>query len=68
VKTIEQQLEAVQKALKQREARDGASIEEMTIEVNRAKAALEKSHSEHMSLSALTKVCFCFLILKYADS
>ncbi|KAI6027610.1 P-loop containing nucleoside triphosphate hydrolase protein [Pisolithus microcarpus] len=41
VAVVQRQLESVQTALKERERKQGASVEEMTIEVNKAKADLD---------------------------
>ncbi|KZV67077.1 P-loop containing nucleoside triphosphate hydrolase protein [Peniophora sp. CONT] len=51
---IERELTGVQKALKEREKRDGATVEEMTVEVNRTHAALQKVKGELDELDELT--------------
>lgn len=53
---MERTLESVQKALKERERRHGATVEEMTIEVNNAKAVLDSVEKELRSLAALNNV------------
>ena len=46
----------MQKALKEREKRHGATVEEMTVEVNRTHAALQKVKGELDELDELTLV------------
>ncbi|KAN0087613.1 hypothetical protein V8E55_006234 [Tylopilus felleus] len=53
VAEVQRQLDSVQTALKERERRQGASIEEMTVEVNKAKADLDNAERDIQSLSAL---------------
>ncbi|KAF8551706.1 P-loop containing nucleoside triphosphate hydrolase protein [Imleria badia] len=53
VAEVQRQLESVQAALKERERRHGATIEEMTIEVNKAKADLDNAERDIQSLSTL---------------
>ncbi|KAG0704264.1 P-loop containing nucleoside triphosphate hydrolase protein [Suillus ampliporus] len=53
VDVVERNLESVQKALKERERRHGATVEEMTIEVNNAKAVLDNAEEDLKSLAAL---------------
>ncbi|THH19093.1 hypothetical protein EW146_g2017 [Bondarzewia mesenterica] len=48
---VQRQLDGVQKALKEREKRHGASVEEMTIEVNRAQAAYETAQKDLKSMA-----------------
>lgn len=56
VDVVERNLESVQKALKERERRHGATVEEMTIEVNNAKAVLDNAEADLKSLAALNNV------------
>jgi hypothetical protein len=53
---VERTLESVQKALKERERKHGATVEEMTIEVNNAKAVLDSAEKDLKSLAALNNV------------
>lgn len=53
---MERNLESVQKALKERERRHGATVEQMTIEVNNAKAVLDNAEADMKSLSNLNNV------------
>ncbi|KAL0960989.1 hypothetical protein HGRIS_005984 [Hohenbuehelia grisea] len=55
VAEIQRNLDAVQKALKERERRHGASVEEMTVEVNKARAKLEEVEKDLKSMAVLTK-------------
>ncbi|KAF7314559.1 p-loop containing nucleoside triphosphate hydrolase protein [Mycena kentingensis (nom. inval.)] len=50
---IQRNLTAVQTALQEREKQQGASVDEMTIEVNRAKERLEKATNDHKQMQAL---------------
>ncbi|KAF9804066.1 hypothetical protein IEO21_09462 [Rhodonia placenta] len=52
---VQRNLEAVQTALKEREKRHGASVEEMTIEVNKKKAALETAKKDLKNMLALNR-------------
>ncbi|KAF8625965.1 hypothetical protein AX17_006690 [Amanita inopinata Kibby_2008] len=52
---VQRILDSVQKALKEREKRHGATVEEMTIEVNKAKARLEAVESELKQMSVLNR-------------
>jgi structural maintenance of chromosomes protein 6 len=56
VDLVERNLESVQKALKERERRHGATVEQMTIEVNNAKAVLDNAEADMKSLSNLNNV------------
>ncbi|KAG1745864.1 P-loop containing nucleoside triphosphate hydrolase protein [Suillus paluster] len=53
VDVVERNLESVQKALKERERRHGATVEEMTIEVNNAKVVLDNAEKDLKGLAAL---------------
>ncbi|KAG9315735.1 P-loop containing nucleoside triphosphate hydrolase protein [Chiua virens] len=53
VAEVQRQLDSVQTALKARERRDGATIEEMTIAVNKARADLDNAERDIRSLSTL---------------
>ncbi|PCH39760.1 nucleoside triphosphate hydrolase protein [Wolfiporia cocos MD-104 SS10] len=52
---IQRSLDAVQAALREREKRHGATIEEMTIEVNKAKQELENAKKDFKSCMALNR-------------
>jgi len=55
VDEIQRNLDSVQAALKEREKRQGASVEEMTIEVNKAKTDLENARADLESLDLLNR-------------
>ncbi|KAI0081596.1 P-loop containing nucleoside triphosphate hydrolase protein [Panus rudis PR-1116 ss-1] len=52
---IERQIHSVTSALREREKRDGVTVEEMTVEVNKRKAALDKARQELRSMALLNK-------------
>lgn len=54
---IERLLKSVQTALKEREKREGASVEDMARELNKAKALFDKADQEIRQLNTLNKVC-----------
>ncbi|KAG6333300.1 hypothetical protein ID866_5787, partial [Astraeus odoratus] len=56
VTEVQRQLDSVQTALKERERRHGATVEEMTIEVNKAKADLDNADRELRTLATLNNV------------
>ncbi|KAG2065304.1 P-loop containing nucleoside triphosphate hydrolase protein [Suillus decipiens] len=64
VDVVERTLESVQKALKERERRHGATVEEMTIEVNNAKAVLDTAEKELKSLAALNNALKRSLVIR----
>ncbi|KAG2155901.1 P-loop containing nucleoside triphosphate hydrolase protein [Suillus bovinus] len=64
VDVVERTLESVQKALKERERRHGATVEEMTIEVNNAKAVLDTAEKELRSLAALNNALKRSLVIR----
>ncbi|KAI0726209.1 P-loop containing nucleoside triphosphate hydrolase protein [Fomitopsis betulina] len=53
---VQRNLDAVQAALREREKRQGASVEEMTIEVNKKKAALDNARRDVKQMLSLIKV------------
>ncbi|KAH9980223.1 hypothetical protein BGW80DRAFT_1274148 [Lactifluus volemus] len=53
--TVKRNLESVQAALKDREKQQGASVEEMAAEVNKARAALETAQKDLRSMASLNK-------------
>ncbi|CAL1712529.1 unnamed protein product [Somion occarium] len=55
VADVQRNLDSVQNALKEREKRDGATVEEMTVEVNKKKAALETAENELKNMALLNK-------------
>ncbi|KAN0139913.1 P-loop containing nucleoside triphosphate hydrolase protein [Lactarius tabidus] len=55
VEVVQRNLDSVQAALKERERRQGASVEEMTAEVNRARAALETAQRDLKSMASLNR-------------
>lgn len=64
VDVVERTLESVQKALKERERRHGATVEEMTIEVNNAKAVLDSAEKDLKSLAALNNALKRSLVIR----
>ncbi|KAF6747454.1 hypothetical protein DFP72DRAFT_919874 [Ephemerocybe angulata] len=52
---IEREIEAVNKALKAREQKQGATVEELTAQVNKAREAMEKVDKEWRQMSDLNK-------------
>ncbi|KAG5637884.1 hypothetical protein H0H81_002847 [Sphagnurus paluster] len=62
--TVKRNLESVQKALQERERRHGASVEEMTIEVNKAKAKLETAEREWKQMHNLNKALRASLVVR----
>ncbi|KAI0269879.1 P-loop containing nucleoside triphosphate hydrolase protein [Gloeopeniophorella convolvens] len=52
---VQRNLDSVHAALKERERRQGASVEEMTVEVNRARAALETAQKDLKSMASLNR-------------
>lgn len=55
VEVVQRNLDSVQAALKERERRQGASVEEMTAEVTRARAALETAQRDLKSMASLNR-------------
>ncbi|KAI0304378.1 P-loop containing nucleoside triphosphate hydrolase protein [Multifurca ochricompacta] len=55
VQVVQRNLESVQAALKEREKRQGASVEEMAVEVNKARAALETAQKDLKSMASLNR-------------
>ncbi|KAI9509233.1 hypothetical protein F5148DRAFT_978695, partial [Russula earlei] len=55
VQTVQRNLDSVQAALKEREKRQGASVEEMAVEVNKARAALETAQRDLKSMASLNR-------------
>ncbi|KAI9443259.1 P-loop containing nucleoside triphosphate hydrolase protein [Lactarius indigo] len=55
VQVVQRNLDSVQAALKERERRQGASVEEMTAEVNRARTALETAQRDLKSMASLNR-------------
>ncbi|OJA17188.1 hypothetical protein AZE42_00230 [Rhizopogon vesiculosus] len=64
VDEVERNLESVQKALKERERRHGATVEQMTIEVNNAKAVLDNAEGDLKSLAALNNALKRSLVVR----
>ncbi|KAI6129762.1 hypothetical protein EDD16DRAFT_1689974 [Pisolithus croceorrhizus] len=64
VAVVQRQLESVQTALKERERRQGASVEQMTIEVNKAKADLDSAEHDLRTCSALNNTIKKSLVLR----
>ncbi len=56
VEVVQRNLEAVQAALKDRERRQGASIEEIAEELHRKKTALDTARKEIKALNSLNRV------------
>ncbi|KAI0300233.1 P-loop containing nucleoside triphosphate hydrolase protein [Russula brevipes] len=55
VGVVQRNLDSVQAALKEREKRQGASVEEMTAEVNKARGALETAQKDLKSMASLNR-------------
>ncbi|KAH9990809.1 P-loop containing nucleoside triphosphate hydrolase protein [Russula vinacea] len=55
VKVVQRNLDSVQAALKEREKRQGASVEEMTAEVTKARTALETAQRDLKSMASLNR-------------
>ncbi|KAG2151338.1 P-loop containing nucleoside triphosphate hydrolase protein [Suillus clintonianus] len=64
VDAVERTLESVQKALKERERRHGATVEEMTIEVNNAKSVLDNAERDLRSLASLNNALKRSLVIR----
>ncbi|KAG6896995.1 hypothetical protein C0992_004775 [Termitomyces sp. T32_za158] len=56
VEVVKSNLKSVQEALAERERRHGATVEEMTIEVNKAKAKLDTAERDLKQMTTLNKV------------
>ncbi|KAJ7147173.1 P-loop containing nucleoside triphosphate hydrolase protein [Mycena crocata] len=63
---VKRNLEATQAALKERERQHGASVEDMTIEVNRAQEKLNKANSDLKQMTSLNKALKASLIVRLA--
>ncbi|KAF8895600.1 hypothetical protein BD779DRAFT_1434318 [Infundibulicybe gibba] len=63
---IQRNLESVKSALKERERRQGATVEEMTIEVNKAKAKLDAAERDIREMSNLNKALKASLVVRLA--
>ncbi|KAH7920482.1 P-loop containing nucleoside triphosphate hydrolase protein [Leucogyrophana mollusca] len=64
VEEVERSLKSVQAALKERERRHGATVEEMTIEVNKARADLDNAMRDLTSLNSLNNVLRKSLVIR----
>ncbi|KAH7885236.1 hypothetical protein F5I97DRAFT_1354047 [Phlebopus sp. FC_14] len=64
VADVKRHLESVQAALKERERRHGATVEEMTVEVNKAKAVLDNAERDLHSLAALNNALKKSLVVR----
>ncbi|KAF9241146.1 P-loop containing nucleoside triphosphate hydrolase protein [Melanogaster broomeanus] len=64
VAEVQRLLDSVQAALKERERRHGATVEEMTIEVNKAKADLDNAERDLLSLAALNNALKKSLLIR----
>ncbi|KAF8157852.1 hypothetical protein B0H34DRAFT_706410 [Crassisporium funariophilum] len=63
---VKRHLDSVQKALKEREKRHGASVEDMAKEVNKAKEQLDKAEKELRQMSRLNKALKSSLLVRLA--
>ena len=63
VDVVEKNLKSVQAALKEREKRHGATVEDMTVEVRLAKLNLEMAERDLKDMATLNKVWGAFYIL-----
>ncbi|KAJ7021611.1 P-loop containing nucleoside triphosphate hydrolase protein [Mycena alexandri] len=61
---VKRALDSTQAALKEREKRHGASVEEMTIEVNKAKEKLDKAETDLKQMTSLNKALKASLIVR----
>ncbi|KAF8073492.1 hypothetical protein FPV67DRAFT_1576115 [Lyophyllum atratum] len=61
---VKRNLESVQQALQERERRHGATVEEMTVEVNKAKAKLETAERDLRQMNHLNKTLRSSLIVR----
>ncbi|KAF9483584.1 P-loop containing nucleoside triphosphate hydrolase protein [Pholiota conissans] len=61
---VQRNLDSVQKALKEREKRHGASVEEMAMELNKASENLEKASKELKQMTVLNKALKQSLIVR----
>ncbi|TFK26865.1 P-loop containing nucleoside triphosphate hydrolase protein [Coprinopsis marcescibilis] len=66
VKIIDRELEGVQTALKERERRHGASVDEMVLEVNRTRDAHDKAAGEYKQTAELNKALKASLVVRLA--
>ncbi|KAL4080728.1 P-loop containing nucleoside triphosphate hydrolase protein [Scleroderma citrinum] len=64
VAEVQRQLESVQTALKERERRQGATIEEMTVKVNKAKADLDTADRDLRQLAAVNNALKRSLVMR----
>ncbi|KAJ7625351.1 P-loop containing nucleoside triphosphate hydrolase protein [Mycena polygramma] len=61
---VKRALDSTQEALKERERRHGASVEDMTIEVNKAKEKLDKAEKDLRQMSSLNRALKASLIVR----
>ncbi|KAJ7134841.1 P-loop containing nucleoside triphosphate hydrolase protein [Mycena epipterygia] len=61
---VKRNLESTQAALKEREKKHGASVEDMTIEVNKAKSKLESAENDLKQMTSLNKALKASLIVR----
>ncbi|TFK33017.1 P-loop containing nucleoside triphosphate hydrolase protein [Crucibulum laeve] len=66
VEDVQRNLDSITKALKDREKRQGASVEELMKELNKAKERLEKADKELKQMSMLNKALKASLIVRLA--
>ncbi|KAJ7095700.1 P-loop containing nucleoside triphosphate hydrolase protein [Mycena belliarum] len=64
VDTVDRALRSTQAALSERERRHGATVEDMTIEVNKAKEKLEKAENDLKQMTSLNKALKASLIVR----
>ncbi|KAJ7451551.1 P-loop containing nucleoside triphosphate hydrolase protein [Mycena latifolia] len=64
VEVIDRALKSTQAALQEREKRHGASVEEMTIEVNKAKNKLDSAETDLKQMTSLNKALKASLIVR----
>lgn len=63
---VQRNLDSVQNALREREKRHGATVEQMTLEVNKAKANLDTAEKDLRNMSTLNKALKSSLIIRLA--
>ncbi|KAF7348430.1 p-loop containing nucleoside triphosphate hydrolase protein [Mycena sanguinolenta] len=64
VDEVKRNLEATQAALREREKRHGASVEDMTVEMNKAREKLEKAENDLKQMTSLNKALKASLIVR----
>ncbi|TFK52189.1 P-loop containing nucleoside triphosphate hydrolase protein [Heliocybe sulcata] len=66
VAEVQRDLDSVQAALKQREKKQGATVEEITMQLNRHKSALDNAERDLKQMTALNKALKASLVIRLA--